>query len=371
MFAFLLSVGILVTVAGCFTVGFGIPNNGFDLGNTLIVAGTTSICAGLVLIGLAACVRELRRISDALPARLDARPVRGLETPAEAPPAASPHPAQSPRMPYPAKAVPEGTPREPRPPQPRLGAAAPEPAPIEEPERTRPNIFPISRPAGEHPIVEEPEAAPLAPMRPPAAAPLGRTPASPGEPPYEPKFGPADILARLGGPGRTRTDTARPIPASERAAERPAERAPDRLAEPPSEHAPEPPSPPSPARPRGPLFDAVWPSAGKPPGRFPGPDTIPRVAKPEVPPEPRNEPREPRNEPRERVEPPTSSEPREVAPPPRPAPEARTGSILKSGVIDGMAYTLYTDGSIEAQLPHGTVRFSSIDDLRDHLEKHD
>ena len=26
-------------------------------------------------------------------------------------------------------------------------------------------------------------------------------------------------------------------------------------------------------------------------------------------------------------------------------------AILKSGVIDGMGYTLYTDGSIEAQLP--------------------
>jgi hypothetical protein len=45
-------------------------------------------------------------------------------------------------------------------------------------------------------------------------------------------------------------------------------------------------------------------------------------------------------------------------------------SILKSGVIDGMAYTLYTDGSIEAQLPSGVMRFASIDELREHLEKH-
>ncbi len=45
-------------------------------------------------------------------------------------------------------------------------------------------------------------------------------------------------------------------------------------------------------------------------------------------------------------------------------------AILKSGVVDGMAYTLYADGSIEAQLPEGTVRFASIDELRDHLEKH-
>jgi len=44
-------------------------------------------------------------------------------------------------------------------------------------------------------------------------------------------------------------------------------------------------------------------------------------------------------------------------------------SILKSGVVEGMAYTLYSDGSIEAQLPTGTVRFGSITELRNHIEK--
>jgi hypothetical protein len=48
-------------------------------------------------------------------------------------------------------------------------------------------------------------------------------------------------------------------------------------------------------------------------------------------------------------------------PPPSPA-------ILKSGVVDGMAYTLYADGSIEAKLPEGTVRFSSVAELRAHIE---
>jgi len=33
-----------------------------------------------------------------------------------------------------------------------------------------------------------------------------------------------------------------------------------------------------------------------------------------------------------------------------------------------MAYTLYADGSIEAQLPQGTVRFGSIAELRTHIE---
>ena len=42
-------------------------------------------------------------------------------------------------------------------------------------------------------------------------------------------------------------------------------------------------------------------------------------------------------------------------------------TILKSGVINGMAYTLYTDGSIEAELPQGTLRFGSLEELRDYL----
>jgi hypothetical protein len=52
------------------------------------------------------------------------------------------------------------------------------------------------------------------------------------------------------------------------------------------------------------------------------------------------------------------------------AEETRSVAILKSGVVDGMAYTLYADGSIEAQLPQGTVRFGSIAELRAHIENH-
>ncbi len=46
-----------------------------------------------------------------------------------------------------------------------------------------------------------------------------------------------------------------------------------------------------------------------------------------------------------------------------------TVTVLKSGVVDGMAYSLYSDGSIEAQLPEGTMRFGSIDELRTHLDQ--
>jgi hypothetical protein len=64
------------------------------------------------------------------------------------------------------------------------------------------------------------------------------------------------------------------------------------------------------------------------------------------------------------------SEPTPQALPAEARPEVPAGvSVLKSGVVEGMAYTLYSDGSIEAQLPTGTVRFGSITELRNHIEK--
>ena len=44
-------------------------------------------------------------------------------------------------------------------------------------------------------------------------------------------------------------------------------------------------------------------------------------------------------------------------------------SVLRSGVLDDMAYTLYSDGSIEAQLPEGILRFGSLAELRNYLEQ--
>jgi hypothetical protein len=49
--------------------------------------------------------------------------------------------------------------------------------------------------------------------------------------------------------------------------------------------------------------------------------------------------------------------------------DASAVSVLKSGVVDGMAYSLYSDGSIEAQMPEGRMRFASIDELRAHLDQ--
>ena len=54
---------------------------------------------------------------------------------------------------------------------------------------------------------------------------------------------------------------------------------------------------------------------------------------------------------------------------PPPTQDQPPVTILKSGVVDGMAYSLYSDGSIEAQLPEGLMRFASIDELRAHLDQ--
>ena len=65
---------------------------------------------------------------------------------------------------------------------------------------------------------------------------------------------------------------------------------------------------------------------------------------------------------------------------PRPAPRADRPSappdhnassvtVLRSGVVNGMAYSLYSDGTIDAQLSEGTMRFASIDRLRAHLDQ--
>jgi hypothetical protein len=98
--------------------------------------------------------------------------------------------------------------------------------------------------------------------------------------------------------------------------------------------------PKAPRPPHAEPFDAVWPKR-RGPADQPRPDEGVRHSPP---PSPSGEPRAP-----------VEREPRSVA-------------ILKSGVVDGMAYTLYADGSIEAQLPHGTVRFGSIAELRAHIE---
>jgi hypothetical protein len=379
MYALLLALGIISVAIGTAAIGFGVPNYAFDLGNTLFIAGSVWLIGGMVLVGLAAAVRQLRRIADGM-----GRPVVRRQP---APEGADAQRAQAARIPYPPK--PGADARDPRAPEPRPAAApdGPEAAP---PERPRPNILGVARGANGTRVMDEPDAVPLAPTRGPAP-PVGRD-APMGEPASDPRLASSDLIARLSN-----------LAASSRPAPRPE---PPRLASPAERQRPN-------------MFDAVWPadvragrSRAETIARAPRLDTMPEAKpegmlearpEPKLEPEPRQESKpepssepgpepkfesrpearaepkfqpkrkpEPRFEPplpRERIEP--SSEPRDGAlPVPSPAvQEPRAIAILKSGVIDGMAYTLYTDGSIEAELPQGTMRFSSIDDLRAHLEK--
>jgi hypothetical protein len=104
-------------------------------------------------------------------------------------------------------------------------------------------------------------------------------------------------------------------------------------------------------RPKGPTFDALWPKGQRP---LRATQSAPAQA---VATSPAIEPEQQRHDPALDAF---------VAAAQGDAPASV--SILKSGVVDGMAYTLYSDGSIEAQLPQGTLRFGSITELRNHIE---
>ena len=107
--------------------------------------------------------------------------------------------------------------------------------------------------------------------------------------------------------------------------------------------------------PKGSLFDSLWPKAHRG-----SPEPPPAPALQAVPPAPAAAPPAPEAAAQMTV-PQLVHAPQEAA--------AAAVSILKSGVVEGMAYTLYSDGSIEAQLPGGTLRFGSITELRNHIEQ--
>ncbi len=106
-------------------------------------------------------------------------------------------------------------------------------------------------------------------------------------------------------------------------------------------------------RPAGPSFDALWPKGPRPLRSAP---PVPEQAV-AVPAEQAETGVEPAAAPAQTL----AADAVETAPDPV--------SVLKSGVVDGMAYTLYSDGSIEAQLPQGMLRFGSITELRNHIEQ--
>jgi hypothetical protein len=332
MHAFLLAIGVIATAIGMFTIGFGIPINEFSFGNTLIIAGTICVIGGLVLIGIAAAVRELRRTADAVGGRSLVRGTRPESGELAVQGLGARGGSGVARGTFPQKPNSEGLGREQRTPEPRLAAVFSNDGPQDEMPsgRPRPNIFPMVRAVGDATVVEEPESVPLSP--------------------HAPARGPAPMRAERAAEARSM-----PQPASKQSngaapAARSAVLEASRLGS-----AGERPVEPL----RANMFDAVWPTEAKAEVRSGAAVATEAYARAPAP--------VPINA---RIEPVVAVEKQEeVAPTVQSAAsELRPVSILKSGVIDGMAYTLYTDGAIEAHLAQGTMRFGSIDELREHLE---
>src|SRR5262245_10271421 len=139
MSVMLLVVGMVITVAGVVTIGFGVPINESALGQTLIIAGAAGLVGGPVLVGLAAAVSQLTLIAEALkgkpavPRVADVKQAAEVRRKAEAP---APEPRiPEPRVPEPRAPeprVPEPRAAEPRAPEPRAPEPrAPEPRPSE------------------------------------------------------------------------------------------------------------------------------------------------------------------------------------------------------------------------------------------------
>lgn len=321
----LLLLGVLTAAVGAVMIGVGVPINEFSLGNTLIIAGTAAFVGGLVIVALSFVARYLSRISDLLKARPVVAPGRptGFEP-------APPPPSGTGRLSFP----PRGENREPpRGHDPRMA----EPDVPHDPifDRLRMEHMAARRGNAEPPMVEEDAEAtlsPRAPVRIPGAAPVSQ---SVPEPALEVK-----------GPKRPDVEHGRSGSAEPSRAPNP-----DSLND----------------------FEDAWPAPTPPQARAPRAEAPDPFAS-DLPPLSRDHPAPAREPARD------TPKARDV-PPPAPArtngashrPDDRLPqgavSILKSGVVDGMAYTLYTDGSIEAELAQGVVRFGSIEELRHHLEK--
>jgi len=306
MSVLLIVVGAIVAVLGLGTVGYGIPIKEFSFGNTLIIAGTTAFIGGFIIVAIGVAIRQLQRLAEMLAhAPLQ---VAGAADTFEAP--ATAHAAPPPPIPFPTRPKPERDIAEPAPFAPPPPPPAAEGRPAAAPMLRNPDT-PVS--LAERFEVPEHEDVSLAP--PPQAAAMSEPEPLPPPPPAETFFAPPPLERHPEPPPASADESWRPM-------------------------SPPPPPPPPPPRTerqgQTSYFDTMWPADNWPPRR-------PPVDEPEVKPEI----------------------------PPAPAPEAprEPVAILKSGVVDGMAYTLYIDGSIEAELPNGTLHFASINELRDHLAK--
>lgn len=308
----LMLVGLAGAAIGLVMIGFGIPINEFSLGNTLIIAGTVVIVGNLLLIALALLLRQVNHLVALLSMRGEAgAAISRPETPTrEFSGAAGPLPE-----PTPARGLARAKSLL------RPGKESPQQGSLPLPERVEmpPRVAGAGL-AGSG-LADEPHLgaggrSAFEPFPPSPSAPDFAAPAA-GEPSFAPPH--------QSGPSGKASDMPSWLPSRGKAPERKDE-------------------PGFAAGPGGPSAKRVPPAKA------------PIMPEPAMPAPAAAEPKadKPAAEPQAAPASPPSSEP---------------VSVLKSGVIDGMAYTLYTDGSIEAELAEGVVRFGSIEELRNHLER--
>jgi hypothetical protein len=289
----LLLLGLVTAAAGAVAVYIGSQITEFSIGTTLIVAGTVALVGGLILMGFAAVVNELRQVAEGLSTRIAqavaaAQPQR---TPPEAPVS---RPAD-------------------------LGsatAAASVEASAAGFERLRLSLPRGERKAVEPSAVADGEEVPLSPTG------IAHQPVQQANEPA-----PAQREPEVSGDDRAGAQAVEALKASRL----------DFLFR---------------SRPLRPAqaanFDTMWPADAHS-GRNADGQTQTRTAEAT---------QETGTAPQVQgalIEPPLLE-------------QGRVPAILKSGIVDGMPYTLYADGSIEAKLPQGTVRFGSISELRAHIE---
>jgi hypothetical protein len=305
MYAFLLLLGAVITGAGLALVASGVSIQEHTFDATNVTPGTVAVIGGCVLIGLAFVVRALLRVERALSARPMPRPVRADEAASSTAQA-----GEAPRASFPPKPNP-----------------VPNPQPLPIPAIVRPAADAAVEPA-RPPVLEKLENAPLV-----EESDVSLLPKAPARADEENGAVNHSVVARIDGAARAKSDARNGVGG------RPMRGTPNA---------------------KNSIFDSLWPRTQQ--------STAEAYALPET-----------------RTAPPPLPPPPPPAPPPQPAQDSELPSpaqsaapvketpapvsILKSGVVEGMAYTLYSDGSIEAQLPGGTLRFGSITELRNHIEQ--
>jgi hypothetical protein len=318
MYAFLLVLGAVITAAGLALVASGVSIQDHVFDSASVIPGTIAVIGGCVLIGLGLVVRGLLRVEQALMMRPISRPVRLGETSGSI--AATARSSELASIPFPPRPKPA--------PQPQPGPQTMVAATLAEQaaqEALPGDVSTVDR-LENAPMVEETEVSLL--PKPPA--------------PLDDENGEVNH-----GYANGRLNGAAPAKTARRAvaAARPVR---------------------APQQPKGSIFDSLWPKAQRvaPVARAaPAPQMIPMQPAP-VPvlqPRPQSQPQVQPAEVREPAADTLAAAVQQASPP--------AVTILKSGVVEGMAYTLYSDGSIEAQLPQGTVRFGSITELRSHIEQ--